>query len=120
MPTINLGKKKRDTVPTQTKGQYQDIYQEKRWKNIVAAKKRTNPLCERCEAKGQVTPMDEVHHTIPFIWGRTPEEVESLAFDFDNAESVCDPCHDEAHKIIEKTNLHQSWLEAMLKKDKRC
>ncbi len=110
MPTIKLLKTKRDSVPTKRKSEYQHIYQDKRWRDIVAAKKRTNPLCERCEAKGRVTPMDEVHHTFPFQWGRTKEEIEQLAFDFDNAESICDTCHDRAHKEIKENNLKEVWL----------
>ena len=87
-------------MPTKRKQEYQDIYQDKRWRSIIAAKKRTNPLCERCEKKGRVTPMSEVHHKKPFQWGRTREEIEDLAFDFDNTESICNKCHDEAHKEL--------------------
>jgi 5-methylcytosine-specific restriction protein A len=100
MPTIKLLQKKRDNVPTQRKGKYQDIYQDKRWKKLVAQKKRANPLCERCESLRKVKPMDEVHHKIPFAFGRTPEEVESLAFDWENLESLCEPCHELRHKEL--------------------
>lgn len=111
VPTINLGKRKRDTVPTQRKGKYQEVYQDRRWKFIVAARKRTNPLCQRCEKKGRVKEMEEVHHTIPFDWGGTTEEIEALAFDFDNTESVCNECHDEAHEEIRKNDSKNIWLK---------
>lgn len=67
---------------------------------MVASKKRVNPLCQRCEGVGKLTPMSEVHHRIPFERGRTSEEVEALAFDWDNIESVCEPCHEARHKEL--------------------
>lgn len=100
MPTIKLLQRKRDNVPTQRKGEYQNIYQDKRWKKLRAQKMRVNPLCERCEKKGKVTPAEEVHHKIPFETGSTPEEIELLAFDWDNLESDCTSCHKEAHKEL--------------------
>jgi 5-methylcytosine-specific restriction enzyme A len=100
MATIKLLKRKRDSVPTTKKGQYQDIYQDKRWLKLRNHKRRVNPICEKCEKKGKVTPMKEVHHKKPFQEGRTPEEVEELAYDWDNLESLCEPCHEEAHKEL--------------------
>jgi predicted HNH restriction endonuclease len=46
----------------------------------------------------KVVPMKEVHHKKPFQEGRTKEEVEELAFDWDNLESVCAECHETRHK----------------------
>jgi len=97
MPTINLGQRKR-AVRTVNKQLYQNIYQDPRWKRLRAAKFRANPLCEKCEAKGMVVMAQEVHHKIPFQTGTTPEEIERLAFDYDNLESLCIPCHKEADK----------------------
>lgn len=98
MPEINLGYKKR--VIDHVKRRYQNIYQDPRWKIIVNIKKRLNSLCERCEKKGITKSMKEVHHKIPFMTGSTPEEIESLAFDLDNTESLCTKCHKEADKIV--------------------
>lgn len=100
MPTIKLLTPRRSSVRTVRKGKYQEIYQDKRWKKLRKAKLRHNPLCERCESRNRITPADEVHHIIPFDRGRTPEETECLAFDYDNLKSVCDPCHDEEHKEL--------------------
>jgi 5-methylcytosine-specific restriction protein A len=100
MPTIKLLKRKRDSVPTKRKQDYQEIYQDKRWKKIVAAKKRINPLCEEHEKLGRVIQLQEIHHRIPFEWGRSDEEMELLAFDIDNTESVCEKCHEELHKQL--------------------
>jgi 5-methylcytosine-specific restriction protein A len=105
MPTIKLLKTKRDTVPTLRKGKFQEIYQDKRWKKLRAVKMRANPLCERCEIKNKVVPAVEVHHKIPFDWGRTSAEVDDLAFDYDNLQSVCDPCHDDAHEEMKKMRM---------------
>lgn len=104
MPTINLLKTRKKIVSTLRKGKFQEIYQDKRWKRLRAAKLRENPLCERCEIKNKVVPAAEVHHKIPFDRGRTPQEVDDLAFDMDNLQSLCDPCHDEAHEELNKCN----------------
>jgi 5-methylcytosine-specific restriction enzyme A len=100
MPTIKLLKRKRDDVRTERVRDYQEIYQDKRWKKLRAWKMRNNPLCELCEARGKVVQMEEVHHLIPFDSGATKEEVEELAFDYDNLESLCEKCHEERHKEL--------------------
>lgn len=102
MPTIKLLPKRRNDVPTLRQREYQDIYQDKRWKKLRALKMRHNPLCERCVKKHKVTPTKEVHHIIPFDTGRNEEEIELLAFDYDNLQSLCEPCHEEAHKELKK------------------
>lgn len=92
MPTINLGQQKR-REPTINKKLYQNIYQDKRWKLIRQIKFEENPVCECCEAKGRVTQTREIHHKIPFQTGKTKEEIEVLAFDWDNLVSLCVQCH---------------------------
>ena len=101
MPTINLGKSKPREV-TAKKQQYQHIYQDRRWKRMRAAKIANNPLCEKCEVEGRVTPTTEVHHKIPFQTGRNTEEVERLAFEWDNLMSVCTSCHKELDNKIRR------------------
>jgi len=93
MPKINLKKSKRPRIPTQAKKLYQDIYQNKRWKALRRWKVRHSPLCERCLALDIITPVQEVHHIIPWQTGRDAEHQERLAFDPDNVMSVCTPCH---------------------------
>ena len=100
MPHIKLLKPKHNSVRTVRKGEYQSIYQDRRWKLLRAAKMRANPLCEVCEAKGRVTPTKDVHHKKPFDTGTTKEEIEVLAFDYYNLLSVCDPCHKNEHKKL--------------------
>lgn len=96
MPTINLGKKKKRDRSF-AKIIYQDIYQDKRWKRLVAWKLKEKPTCERCTSLGLTSATKEVHHKIPFDWGRDDEEKETLAFDYDNLESLCTPCHNIRH-----------------------
>jgi 5-methylcytosine-specific restriction enzyme A len=99
MPTINLGyKKKRDTTYNTTK--HQEVYQDKRWKRLRKLKFLINPLCEVCEKRGKVVVADEIHHIIPFLTGTTEEEIETLAFDYDNLISLCIACHKEAHRLL--------------------
>jgi len=102
MPTIKLLRRKRDNVRTVRKGQFQEVYQDKRWLKLRNHKRRVNPLCERCESLNKITPMAEVHHIVPFDTGNTKEEIETLAFDWDNLESLCEPCHEIRHKSIKR------------------
>lgn len=102
MPTIDLGYHSRKPDPKKT--YYQSIYQDRRWKEIVNIKKHSDPLCERCLLKGVVRQMESVHHRIPFMTGQTPEEIEHLAFSLNNAESLCNPCHKEADRIVDNFN----------------
>lgn len=52
-------------------------------------------LCERCLARGLITAGEEVHHKIHL----TPESLldPSVAFNFDNLELLCKPCHQVEH-----------------------
>ena len=102
MPTINLGQK-RKPIPSRAKGQYQAIYQDKRWVKLRALKFAMNPLCELCETKGRVTQTDEVHHVKPFDINSTQAEIEALAFDWNNLISLCTDCHHAEHKKLHKS-----------------
>jgi len=99
MPKINLGRKKKPRRKTESKASYQHIYQNKRWKRIRAARVRLNPLCEICESFGITRQVEEVNHIIPFMLGSDQEEVENLAFDLENTESLC-KYH---HKLVDNS-----------------
>lgn len=105
MAYIKLPKKRDVRVPTTKKQEYQDIYQDRRWKLLRQAKMRANPVCERCDANNKVSPTEEVHHIIPFEWGKSQYEREELAFDYDNLLSVCVACHKEVHRSLDKHNI---------------
>ena len=101
MPYINLGKRKpRDR--SISKDRHQKIYNDKRWWRLRDAKKRANPLCEKCEAEGRITQTQAVHHIIPFETGSTPEMVERLAFDYNNLMSVCNECHSILDNLVKR------------------
>jgi len=92
-PTINLGKRKNPDKTIALK-RHQDIYQDKRWKRVRAAKFRNNPLCEDClhETPARVTQTEEVHHNIDI--DTAPE----MAFDYDNLVSLCIEHHKLRHR----------------------
>ena len=97
MPIIFFGKpKKRDR--TVNKQLCQRIYQDPRWRRLRAEKFKNDPLCEECEKRDIVKQAEEVHHKIPFETGRTPGEIEALAFDYDNLQSLCVKCHKKADR----------------------
>ncbi len=96
MPTIKLPNKKRREYNGPNKALSQEVYQDKRWKRLRAAKKRNNSLCEHCLAKDIVKQMQEVHHIVPF----DINDYERLAFDYDNLVSLCVDCHREAHRKL--------------------
>jgi 5-methylcytosine-specific restriction endonuclease McrA len=49
-----------------------------------------HPICEPCARRGVVVEMFEVHHIVPVSEGGSP-------YDWDNLESRCEPCHNNAH-----------------------
>lgn len=55
-------------------------------------------LCERCLAKGLITPGEEVHHKIHL----TPENINNpkISLNFDNLELLCKNCHIEEHRGV--------------------
>lgn len=52
-------------------------------------------ICERCAARGEVTPAEIVHHKIHL----TPDNVHdpSISLSWDNLMAVCRACHAEMH-----------------------
>ena len=58
------------------------------WQKVRAAKKRADPLCERCKVKGIIKPMAVVHHV-----NRDPKDNV-----WHNLESLCRSCHEKEHE----------------------
>ena len=88
---------------------YQKLLNSKRWKMIRADYLRQHPLCERCRREGiaagvlpdgYVTSAVDVHHKTPVERGRTPQEMEWLAYNLggNNLEALCIPCHIKTHQ----------------------
>lgn len=70
---------------------------------------RQHPLCERCRREGiaagvlpdgYITSAVDVHHKTPVERGRTPQEMEWLAYNLggNNLEALCIPCHIKTHQ----------------------
>lgn len=68
---------------------------DKRWEKVRAQYIAEHPLCERCEAKGLITPTAMVHHKIPISQG-------GKVLDKSNLMSVCRRCHDVLHSQMGK------------------
>ena len=85
---------------------YQKLLNSQRWKELRRAKLQRNPLCERCQYEGRVLGIIggyirsavDVHHVIPVESARSHEEMERLAFDMGNLQSLCVPCHIRVHQ----------------------
>lgn len=65
----------------------QAFYDSAAWKRTRTAKLAINPLCEPCQARGEITPAEQVHHKVE------RKARPDLAYEMDNLESVCRPCH---------------------------
>ena len=77
---------------------YQHLLNSKRWKQLRQWKLEQNPLCELCEREGKVVSAIDVHHKVPVESARTPDEMERLAFDPNNLQSLCINCHAKVHR----------------------
>lgn len=78
---------------------YQKLLNDKQWKLLRAAVfRRTNGLCEMCLKEGYITPGVDCHHKIPVESAKTEQEMERLAYDVNNIELLCIPCHIKTHQ----------------------
>lgn len=77
---------------------YQHLLNSKKWKTLRQWKLEQNPLCELCEREGKVVSAIDVHHKVPVESARTPDEMERLAFDPNNLQALCIPCHAKVHR----------------------
>ena len=71
---------------------------DRRWRKLRAHKLADEPRCERCLTSGRLTLATEVHH-------RTPMSQGGGKYDWDNLESVCGDCQDEAHGVRPKIRI---------------
>ena len=93
----DLRKKKKIQEPVSIS---QKIYNSKQWKQLRNSYIKEFPLCQSCLEKGKITPAEQIHHRVPFLSGTTQAEIEVLAYDWDNLESLCKECHLEKHKKL--------------------
>ena len=78
---------------------YQKLLNGKRWDEVKAyVDERAEGLCERCKREGFITPGKDHHHIIPVESAKTEHEMERLAYDVNNIELLCIPCHIKTHQ----------------------
>ena len=76
---------------------YQRLLNDRRWRELRIAYLREHPLCERCIREGKaagvpegyITPAIDVHHRVPVETAKTLQEMERLAYDWNNLEALC-------------------------------
>lgn len=77
------------------------FYSSKAWKECREAyKKSVGYQCERCKAKGLLSPAEIVHHKIHI--NRHNIKNPKITLNFDNLEALCRACHGEEHKKVER------------------
>ncbi len=66
------------------------------WIDCARAYRDSNPLCERCRKKGEISLAEQVHHKIKL----TPENINNpdITLNWDNLEALCGDCHREEHR----------------------
>ena len=80
---------------------YQRLLNSKRWRQGKAyVDARAEGLCERCKREGDITPGVDHHHIVPVESANPddPKAMERLAFDVNNIELLCVPCHIKTHQ----------------------
>lgn len=79
---------------------YNKLIHSSRWINLRREKLTAQPICERCQADGYVTPVGEVHHIRPVESGINKDEMRRLMFDPHNLAALCHKCHVAVHTEI--------------------
>ena len=112
---------------------YQKLLNSKRWKQLRMAYLQEHPLCERCyregiEQRGKPYKRSaiDVHHKVPVESAHTIQEMEQLAYDWNNLQALCIPCHMKTHKEMGKNKKEnvkerkqialQRWIDKQIKK----
>ena len=87
---------------------YQRLLNSKRWAEVKRKVwQRDGGLCERCKRDGiaergvpYITPGVDCHHIVPVESANPddPQAMERLAYDVNNIELLCIPCHIKTHQ----------------------
>lgn len=87
---------------------YQRLLNSKRWAEVKRKVwQRAGGLCERCKRDGiaergvpYITPGVDCHHIVPVESANPddPKAMERLAYDVNNIELLCIPCHIKTHQ----------------------
>ncbi|MBQ1195055.1 MAG: HNH endonuclease [Clostridia bacterium] len=77
------------------------FYNSTAWKNTRRNYRQSKGgLCERCLARGIVTPAEIVHHKTPLTVDNIKDL--SIALGWENLEALCRKCHGEIHEEINR------------------
>ena len=68
-----------------------EVYDTRAWRKLRAGMLARNPLCKRCEGRGKIVAAEVVDHIVPVSQG-------GAAFDEENLQCLCKPCHDGPKK----------------------
>lgn len=82
---------------------YQKLLNSKRWHEVKRfVWKRAGGLCERCKREGFITAGVDCHHKTPVESANPddPEAMKRLAYDVNNIELLCVPCHIKTHQEL--------------------
>ena len=81
---------------------YKKLINCSQWRKLRNMMLAAHPLCKDCQAQGRISAATEVHHIIPVEKGRTPGEMQRLAYSVHNLVSLCHHCHIKRHKELLK------------------
>ena len=76
---------------------YRKIITSYRWQMLRASYLREHPVCELCDKEGRTSLAVDVHHRVPIESARTYPDMCALAYDRDNLQALCKPCHEAEH-----------------------
>ena len=82
---------------------YQRLLNSKRWQEVKRfVWQRAGGLCERCKLEGFITAGVDCHHKVPVESANPddPKAMERLAYDVNNIELLCVPCHIKTHQEL--------------------
>lgn len=72
------------------------VYHTALWQRLRDQRLRDEPLCRYCSEMGRVVAATVVDHIVPHRGER------DLAFDPDNLQSLCAPCHDRHAQVKDR------------------
>jgi len=76
---------------------YRKLYKSTQWRKGRLLFLAQNPLCQRCQARGEITAANVVNHIVPHKGDLV------LFFASSNWEATCKPCHDRDIQSEERT-----------------
>ncbi len=76
---------------------YNRLIHTSRWLRLRRDTLTRQPLCQRCEAEGRLTPSAEVHHVRPVEEALTLADKARLMYDPRNLRALCHDCHVRTH-----------------------